>query len=49
MAWRLIGNKPLFEPMLTRFTDTYMLTDTYMRHSGEMTLSDTPPTLIQVN
>ena len=24
MAWRQIGNKPLFEPMLTRFTDAYI-------------------------
>ena len=48
MAWRLIGNKPLSEPMLTRFTDTYMLTDTYMRHLGEMTLIDTSSTLIEV-
>ena len=24
MAWRRIGDKPLFEPMLTRFTDAYM-------------------------
>ena len=24
MAWRRIGDKPLSEPMLTRFTDTYM-------------------------
>ena len=24
MAWRLIGNKPLSEPMLTRSTDAYM-------------------------
>ena len=23
MAWRLIGDKPLPEPMLTQFTDTY--------------------------
>ena len=30
MAWRLIGNKPLYEPMLTQFTDPYM------RHWGEM-------------
>ena len=30
MAWRRIGDKPLSEPMLTRFTDAYM------RHSGEM-------------
>ena len=29
MAWHRIGNKPLFEPMPTRFTDTYM------RHYGE--------------
>ena len=28
MAWRRIGDKPLPEPMLTRFTDAYM------RHSG---------------
>ena len=24
MAWRRIGDKPLSEPVLTRFTDTYM-------------------------
>ena len=24
MAWRRICDKPLFEPMLTRFTDAYM-------------------------
>ena len=24
MAWRRIGDKPLSEPMLTRFTDAYM-------------------------
>ena len=30
MAWRLIGDKPLSEPMLTRFTDGYM------RHKGEI-------------
>ena len=24
MAWRRIGNKPLSEPVLTRFTDAYM-------------------------
>ena len=24
MAWRQIGDKPLFEPMLTQFADTYM-------------------------
>ena len=30
MAWRRIGDKPLSEPMLTRFTDAYM------RHKGEM-------------
>ena len=24
MAWRRIGDKPLPEPMLTRFTDAYM-------------------------
>ena len=24
MAWRRTGNKPLSEPMLTRFTDVYM-------------------------
>ena len=24
MAWRRIGDKPLSEPMLTQFTDTYM-------------------------
>ena len=24
MAWRRIGDKPLSEPMLTRFTDLYM-------------------------
>ena len=23
MAWRRLGNKPLYEPMLTWFTDTY--------------------------
>ena len=28
MAWRRIGDKPLLEPMMTRFTDTYM------RHQG---------------
>ena len=30
MAWRPIGDKPLSEPMLTRFTDASM------RHYGEM-------------
>ena len=30
MAWRRPGDKPLSEPMLTRFTDAYM------RHQGEM-------------
>ena len=30
MAWRRIGDKPLYEPMLTQFTDAYM------RHQGEM-------------
>ena len=25
MAWRRIGGKPLPEPMMTQFTDTYML------------------------
>ena len=30
MAWRRPGDKPLPEPMLTKFTDAYM------RHSGEM-------------
>ena len=30
MAWRRIGDKPLSEPMLSRFTDAYM------RHYGEM-------------
>ena len=30
MAWRRIGDKPLSEPMLTRFTDAYM------RHYGKM-------------
>ena len=24
MAWRRIGDKPLSEPMLTRFTDAYV-------------------------
>ena len=24
MAWHWIGDKPLSEPMLTRFTDTYL-------------------------
>ena len=24
MAWRWIGDKPLSEPMLTQFTDSYM-------------------------
>ena len=24
MAWRRIGDKPLSEPMMTQFTDTYM-------------------------
>ena len=24
MAWRWIGDKPLSEPMLTQFVDTYM-------------------------
>ena len=24
MAWRRTGDKPLFEPMLTQFTDAYM-------------------------
>ena len=30
MAWRRTGDKPLHEPMMTQFTDTYM------RHWGEM-------------
>ena len=30
MAWRLLGAKPLSEPMLTQFTGAYM------RHKGEM-------------
>ena len=30
MAWHQIGNKPLSEPMLTRFTDAYM------QHQGEI-------------
>ena len=30
MAWRRTGDKPLPEPMLTQFTDTYM------QHKGEM-------------
>ena len=30
MAWRQTGDKPLAEPMLTRFTDAYMW------HLGEM-------------
>ena len=30
MAWRLTGNKPLPEPMLTHFTDTSL------QHWGEM-------------
>ena len=30
MAWHRTGNKPLSEPMLTRFTDAYM------QHQGEM-------------
>ena len=30
MSWRRQGDKPLSEPMLIRFTDTYM------RHWGEM-------------
>ena len=30
MAGRWIGDKPLSEPMLTRYTDAYM------QHSGEM-------------
>ena len=30
MAWRQIGDKPLYEPMLTQFTDAYM------QHKGEM-------------
>ena len=34
MAWRRIGDKPLHEPMLTQFTDTYM------RHKGEMSYGD---------
>ena len=25
MAWRLVGTKPLSEPMLIQFTDAYML------------------------
>ena len=25
MVWRQIGDKPLSEPMLTQFTDAYML------------------------
>ena len=33
MAWHRIGDKPLSEPMLTRFTDAYM------RHKGEMSKS----------
>ena len=30
MAWHQTGDKPLFEPMLTQFTDTML------RHQGEM-------------
>ena len=30
MAWGRVGEKPLSEPMLTRYTDAYM------RHEGEM-------------
>ena len=30
MAWRQSGAKPLSEPMLTQFTDTYM------QHLGDM-------------
>ena len=30
MAWRRIGDKPIFEPLLTQFTDAYM------QHQGEM-------------
>ena len=30
MAWHRIGDKPLSEPMLTRFFDAYM------RHYGEI-------------
>ena len=30
MVWYQIGNEPLFEPMLTQFTDAYM------QHLGEM-------------
>ena len=30
IAWCRMGDKPLFEPMLTRFTDAYM------RHKGEI-------------
>ena len=30
MAWHRTGNKPLPEPMMTQFIDTYML------HQGEM-------------
>ena len=33
MAWRRIGDKPLSEPMLARFTDAYM------RHNGDMSWS----------
>ena len=38
MAWRRTGDKPLSEPMLTRFIDAYM------RHYGEMSylLSSSP-------
>ena len=32
MAWRQTGDKPLPEPMLTRFTHAYM------QHMGEMSL-----------
>ena len=30
MAWRLTGDKPLSEPMMTQFNDAYM------RHSASM-------------
>ena len=36
MAWRRIGDKPLSEPMLTRFIDAYM------RHLGEMSWQEWP-------
>ena len=36
MAWRRIGDKPLSEPMLTQFTDTYVALG-----GDELTFNDT--------